>query len=408
MGLSFRIVGVVGLLATAVLVPLVRDRKPEQPLDPRTARLEALELRRTELLNRWSARSERDSLLGRLAILERADTGIQVWLRGFSAGTGIGWLVRHATRLVRQVGSVDSNVRVGVLYYNAAEYGTRSTWATYSGAWIGRAGGKTWCVAIVAATLSKHNAVSGYLDTALAPCLLYAAFGRPGPSVAAWLGAMRYASIQGNNWLVRPKGWRDGYEQPPWMSLYDPSWFEAMVLARSSRLWELGLGDLSTTLAPPYQLGTLALRCLEGNLDFCRRAVLEAPVGALESDWPTDLTISRNSLFRRRGLVLGPRPVSGWFVSDLIREHGRERFGRFWRSAEPIEAAFTGAFSEPVGEWTERWARMQWEDSNERFFGSRVIMLGATLAPSWPLIVAAWTFFALGLTVAAAKRRQVS
>jgi hypothetical protein len=397
----------VALLAIAVLAPVLRTREAPPQTDPRVTRLNDLDRRRAALLNRWSATLERTAVVQRVTELTGADSGLQIWLHGFPAHPKADRVKRLATEMLRPVGPVQPGVRIGVLVYDVAEYGSRSMWATYSGAWIGDAGGKTWCVAIIPGIVAKQDELTAHLGSSLSPCLLYAAFGKPGAPVAAWLEQIRYAPVETSSWLTRPKGWRDGYDQPPWLSLYDPSWFDAVIRARASRLAELGLGDLMTTLAPPYQLGTLALRCLAGNPDFCRRAVLDTTdSNGLRTGLPSDLTVTRQWLVRGTGMALSPRPLAGWYVSDLVRDQGRERFGSFWRSDRPLDEAFRTAFGEELGEWTERWARLHWEESNERFFGSRRIVLGATLAPSWPLVVAFWTLLALGLAASAARRRQ--
>jgi hypothetical protein len=397
------------MVLIAVFAPLVRNREQPQETDPRAARLEALESKRSALLNQWSATSERTALLRRITELTAADSGLQVWQRGFPSTANPAHLKRLATEMLRPVGPVDSTVRIGVLIYNPAEYGGRTTWSTYSGAWIGEANGKTWCVAIVPGTIGRQDGLAAFLATPFSPCLLYAAFGKPGRTVAAWLGQTRYASVGSSNWLSRPKGWRDGYGQPPWLSLYDVSWQEAIIHARSSRLWELGLGDVMMMLAPPYQLGTLAVRCLAGDPSFCQRAVLDTTGSSeIRGEVPADLTSTRHFTVRHSSNALGPRPLAGWYVSDLIRDQGRERFRTFWRSDRPLDEAFRAAFGDGLGEWTERWARLHWEESNERLFGSRTIVLGATLAPSWPFLVAFWTVLALGLAVSAASRKQVA
>jgi hypothetical protein len=46
-----------------------------------------------------------------------------------------------------------------------------------------------------------------------------------------------------------------------------------------------------------------------------------------------------------------------WFLSDLVRAQGRERFARFWRSELPVDSAFAAAFGEAIGDWTAQWQR---------------------------------------------------
>ncbi|HEY6853922.1 MAG TPA: hypothetical protein VI139_06725, partial [Gemmatimonadales bacterium] len=44
-----------------------------------------------------------------------------------------------------------------------------------------------------------------------------------------------------------------------------------------------------------------------------------------------------------------------WYLADLVRAMGRERFARFWRSPLPRDSAFAAAFGVPMDEWTHRW-----------------------------------------------------
>jgi hypothetical protein len=46
-------------------------------------------------------------------------------------------------------------------------------------------------------------------------------------------------------------------------------------------------------------------------------------------------------------------------LADLVREQGRERFGRFWRSSLPRDSAFVEAYGMPIEDWTHRWLSAQ-------------------------------------------------
>jgi hypothetical protein len=46
-----------------------------------------------------------------------------------------------------------------------------------------------------------------------------------------------------------------------------------------------------------------------------------------------------------------------FYLSDVAREIGRERFLEFWNSSLPVDTSLARALRQPVGEWTVRWQR---------------------------------------------------
>ena len=187
----------------------------------------------------------------------------------------------------------------------------------------------------------------------------------------------------------------------------------------SSGLWSLGAGTVVSALMPPYQLGAPALRCITGDPAACERGVLDSSLVADRTRGvPGDLTLSWALASSVSATVLAPRPVAHCYLSDLIRDRGRERFARFWKSDRTLAAAFREAYDEELGSWTARWARRQWLASWEakdrspevtlRFLSEASLILGASLAPSWPLLVLGWSALALGLAAWTAGRRQVA
>jgi hypothetical protein len=105
--------------------------------------------------------------------------------------------------------------------------------------------------------------------------------------------------------------------------------------------------------------------------------------------------------------LLDPRLPGNWWLSDLIRDQGPEKFASFWKSDQALDAAFQSAFGETLGAWTQRWSVRQWENSYQQMYNPQPLLLGATLAPEWPLLALAWTGVALLLTTLAARNRQV-
>jgi hypothetical protein len=159
-----------------------------------------------------------------------------------------------------------------------------------------------------------------WLRDALGPCLYYAAFGRPGPAIKAWLTARAFTPAYTADW-----------EAPPQT-----------------------LGDLEDLDRASYQqlisgMSFDALACADGDLLRCRRALLE-PLG--EGRAPPQ----RVAGFVRYSYWAFNVPGENRFLANLVHEMGRERFARFWGSSAPVDSAFLQAFGQPIDGWTARWA----------------------------------------------------
>ena len=168
------------------------------------------------------------------------------------------------------------------------------------------------------------------VDTAgiLGPCAYYAAFGRPGPGVAGWLRATHYYSALESDWLSpRPR------IEPPGLEdlLAYRSWGQALSL----------LGHVGLSLD-----GT---GCAAGKLDRCAAYLDQTP-------WFEGFSQRRTFTFiSERWIWWRGRDEYVWYLADLIREMGRDRFGEFWRSPLPRDSAFAAAFGVSMTEWTHRW-----------------------------------------------------
>lgn len=221
-----------------------------------------------------------------------------------------------------------------------------------------------------------------------------------------WLEHTRYSAAQSNAWLNRTRSVLDGGRQTPWASVYDDSWNSAFAMYQSSILTGLSAVQIALMLIPPYQMGGPALRCLDGNESECARSVLE-PAQTV-GDMPGDLTYSWRFGRGTQLTLLAPHPIGEWFISDLIRDQGREQFARLWKSAQSFEVAFREVYGRDLGSWTREWGLRQWEGSWDARESGRKVILGATLATSWPLLVLAWTTVAVLAAAWTAKRRQVT
>jgi hypothetical protein len=388
---------------------------PEEPeLDPGALRLYDLSAGGRRAIRVWSALAARDSAMARVATAAIESGPPRIIAPGFPEGISS----PEAEALVRQrwtgIGAPDSSARVLVMIYNSAEFDSLRTQAyPYSGALLAGAPANDVCVAMTPGTLTARgdvDVVSSQLDRALAPCLLRAAFGVPGRGMRDWLDRTRAAAARSNAWLHRPRDFLDGTGQLPWEPMYEPAPAGNSETGLSSLLRNLAAFEVAVMTAPPYQMGSAALRCLEGNTADCTRTVLDS--FPLQESLPGDLSLSHSWEFGRRGrsnALLSVHPIGEWFLSDIIRLEGRERFRRFWKSDQPFEAAFHEAFGRDLGAWTRAWGTRQrlasWE---ARYFKAQPVTLGVTLAPSWPLLALGWTALALMLAAWTARRRQVT
>ena len=415
MAVMLRWLAATALVLGALYVTFFRiaPTEPESASAPEFTRVADLSSRQRRAMILWSALAARDSALARLAVSALPPGEPRIVATGF-AGDAVS---KEAEALVRRrwtgIGSADSAVRTLVLLYNGAEFDTlRSQVYPYSGALL-PANDSGTCVAMTSGILKEGREIdirTSQLDLALAPCLLRAAFGVPGRPMREWLERTGHAAARSNAWLDRPRSFLDGSGQLPWEPMYDETWSGLYASGGPSLLRSLASVELIMMLAPPYVMGGPALRCLAGNAAECSRTVLDSPPLRGEG-FPGDLTASHFWQFGRRGrpdALVSVHPIGDWFLSDIIRQEGRDRFARFWRSEQPLDASFREAFGRDLGEWTRDWGNRQRLGSWEERYSRKSVVLGANLAPSWPLLALGWTALALLLAAWTAGRRQVT
>ena len=387
---------------------------PEPDLGPEVERIADLSSRQRRAMVLWSALAARDSALARLAVSAVPPGEPRIIATGFGKGAGMKEAEVQVRQRWRAVGDVDPSVRTLVLLYNGAEFDTlRSQVFPYAGALLPANHSAGTCVAMTSGTLKEGreiDIVRSQLDRALAPCLLRAAFGVPGRPMREWLERTGHAAARSNAWLDLPRDSLDSNGQLPWEPMYDQSWSSLYAPGGFSLLRSLSTIEITMQLAPAYVMGGPALRCLAGSASECSRTVLDSTLLRTHT-LPEDLTGFHSWPFRRRDLpnaLLSVHPIGDWFLSDIIRQEGRDRFARFWRSEQPLEASFREAFGRDLGEWTRDWGNRQRLGSWEARYSRKPVVLGANLAPSWPLLTMGWTAAALLLAAWTARRRQVT
>jgi len=398
-----RRLGLIVLLLSAVGLPVLRrdvERTP-RPLDPAdVARLDTLAVQILNANVLQTALAQRESALVRVPHLGKAAGPLSLLVQGIPDSVKI-----SAEEVERLWGGFtpDPAVRVGLLLYDVEAFG-RSRGA-YSGAFIKADGGSTDCITLVPIYEVRNNRVilnaNPYMQRLLAPCLLLSRFGPPAKAVDQWLVSTRYQAARSASWLLKPREWIDGFEAPPWSRHYEPWWFDPSPLLRG-----FGARTVLEPRAPPYHLGAPVVRCLAGDASECAAAVLDTTLlAAWGRATPRDLTTAFHRIQAPRA-VFEAGPLASWFLSDLIRDQGEDRFAEFWRSDQPMTVAFQNAFGLKLGDWTLRWARRQWEASMDSHYSKR-FTLGVQMPPTFPLAALGWTVIFLGLACWRATRRNM-
>lgn len=222
----------------------------------------------------------------------------------------------------------------------------------------------------------------------LGPCAFYRAFGMPGHQIDSWL---------------RTRGWTfagDG----SWSQAAPPIQMQAPFWNRGSTLVALGPAGTTAMLgAQRDELTTKGIACSAGDLVACEHSIVDPVV-------PDRLKVMNGNVLYKPYFALGRsrsgvyyyyglRPlgrVEPFILADMVRELGRDKFGRFWTSDEPVPAAFEKAAGEPLGQWTSRWLSDQ--------YGPMLHRPGVSASA----VVVGIVLFALGIFVAAglSARRQ--
>lgn len=162
----------------------------------------------------------------------------------------------------------------------------------------------------------------------LGPCAFYAAFGYPGPFIERWLLARDFDLAYDASWPLsrtRPAD-RAGWVGASWRERF---WFW-------NNLYR-------------YPFPTVA--CAGGRAEGCRAAVFDTAGPLRRSVLPRGMIERRYSWWDR---TRGPLERE-FYLSDLVRQMGRDRFAQFWRSPLAVDSAFFAAMGTPLGEWTRRW-----------------------------------------------------
>lgn len=207
----------------------------------------------------------------------------------------------------------------------------------------------------------------GWGTRVLGPCAFYARFGVPSSRVERWLGHRQFD-------VALVAGWSGESRRDQLLS------------------WRLmGFGDMRWWWEGLYSYPALTLACFAGRPDRCRQGFAAAD-RSFSGPRPR-VVVPRDPWDPRKVELVG----ADWFLSDLLRVTGAERFQEFWTTALPVDSALTVALRRPVGEYTVSWLRR---------FGPGP-HFGAATTPLDALVGIAFAAFLVGLGVLAQGRREV-
>jgi hypothetical protein len=163
----------------------------------------------------------------------------------------------------------------------------------------------------------------------LGPCAFFAAFGEPGPRVRQWLTAGGWGYATAGSWTSTPVPSR-------WILDNDPNVFAGPRLV----LWY-------------FSVESGGPACIVGDLKACE-AIAVAPHSRVRSRAIGDMTAGLQ-LGGNRYFPMGLGAFGGEFLSDLVRERGRERFKAFWTSADSVPAAYAAVTGKPWAQQIHEW-----------------------------------------------------
>ena len=194
----------------------------------------------------------------------------------------------------------------------------------------------------------------------------------------------------------------------PWVEVGRQPTSGGTLVRKECYAWmgPIGLLDVAAQMQPQYSYGAAGLRCINGDQSLCVNSVLHSAIAPpATAAVPKELTVTGWRSRPEPTNVGTVRPPTQGMISDLIIEHGRDRFQKFWSSHQPFEVAFQDAFGESLGAWTARWSRQQWLGTFQAKQFGPGILLGVTLKTSWLPPIVGWSVLALAIAAMVAKRR---
>jgi hypothetical protein len=192
---------------------------------------------------------------------------------------------------------------------------------------FGGAPGAPWCAAAHYRAGQDWKPEPGDERRVFGPCVFWARYGAPGPAVQAWLLSGGY-----------------GFADSP----------ENYAVDEEVRVRRSVFGIRRGWYMEPFA----GERCLSGRKGACAKAVLDT--AALGQWWRRSrraLPDAPPTYVRETYGIITFGVLDATMLSQLEQRYGRERFGSFWRSSQPVEPAFEAAFGVSLDDYVRGWAR---------------------------------------------------
>ena len=231
--------------------------------------------------------------------------------------------------------------------------------------------------------LLKNATTTETTQALLGACALINAFGSPGPYVERWMADTHWQ-------LARLAAWNTAAVPQPWVAQRTSASLVDGLSATVDATWQL-----RRIIAPK------GIACLAGKAGACERAFFEGHADPSDSAWIAHVISSSGTSASGFFFPIGPStlgPDDGTIVSEMVRTLGKDRFAKFWRSSEPVAAAFASAGGGDLDAFARAWARRMYGTTT---VGPSLSSLGLTTGA----IVVLLTF---GLAVVAERRRRVA
>jgi len=224
-----------------------------------------------------------------------------------------------------------------------------------------------WRHAVQREAASGATWLREWLKTSLGPCAFLAAYGMPGRSVLGWLSNRSFD-------LALAPTWNDSLDADRRRT--------SLMFGGDTRWWWDYL----------YHQSFPAVACLAGRVAACREAVLAGASEETERRAFSPVVVTSRRFWQQQRLI-----GATFYLSDVAREIGRDRFLEFWNSSLPVDTSLARALRQPVGEWTARW---------QRHFAPQ-LRLGPAAPPGGTLLAVLLAIACVATVTLTARKRQV-
>jgi hypothetical protein len=371
--MAHRLTWLLGLGAASAVTVLVAtvDLHPWMDSSPTYSRESDLRSELWDAQARLSEATHIDSLLPLLP----AQPGVRVMLAPFVDAAVAASIHASAAQQLAELGTPRARAGIFVVPLTLGLHpGLRDRPATRYTYYAGTDDGGAYCFVVAAARasvdsmLGRFAGLRAWRDSVaepLGPCFYWARYGVPGARMQQWL---------------RESGYRFAELRQVRRNASDAQPVRRRIFGR--RDWS--------------GRSLLAEACLSGDEQACVRALMVQQSILRYVQLPPDApAVYERPMYRDVPFGEADRAL----LAELERAFGPERFAEFWRSNEPLDAAFSDAFVVSLGDWVHEWAL--------QYYPAAPPVRAAVNLPT--LLLSLLAIAALcGAAVSTAPRRQVS